>query len=137
MKSIGKTLKGITDYHGRSTRMELWIFILFIVVVTIAIGLASFVAFTTGHSTLGVLIVFAMMSFNMITAISLVPLGVRRLHDIGFNGFFLILAFVPVIGIPALLVLSLFDSKPGKNKYGPNPKGIGNLVEETAYQEVK
>lgn len=126
---IFKTFRGMTDYKGRSTRSELWLFLLFIVVATFLIGFVVFLAVKYGYPNLGFLITMCLMSFNMATAFALIPLGVRRLHDIGFSGFFLFLAFIPIVGIPALLVISLFDSKPGSNKYGKNPKGIGNLEE--------
>jgi len=48
--------------------------------------------------------------------------GVKRCHDRGNNGFFLL--------IPFYLFWMLFaDSITGENEYGPNPKGIGNYDE--------
>lgn len=48
--------------------------------------------------------------------------GVRRLHDIGRTGWWLLIAFVPIIGTLVLLVFAVQDSEPGTNAYGPNPK---------------
>lgn len=49
---------------------------------------------------------------------------VRRLHDTGRSGWWLLLMFIPLIGPIILLVFLLTDSQPGTNKYGPNPKGV-------------
>jgi uncharacterized membrane protein YhaH (DUF805 family) len=53
---------------------------------------------------------------------------VRRLHDVGKSGWFYFIVLIPIIGSIWLLVLAATDSQPGRNKYGPNPKGIGNEV---------
>ena len=50
--------------------------------------------------------------------------SVRRLHDIGKSGKMLFIIFIPLIGAIWLLVLTLKDSQPGENKWGPNPKEI-------------
>jgi uncharacterized membrane protein YhaH (DUF805 family) len=50
--------------------------------------------------------------------------GVRRLHDIGRSGWWLLIYVVPLIGGIVLLVFAVRDSNPGENAYGPNPKAI-------------
>ena len=52
-----------------------------------------------------------------------IALGVRRLHDIGKSGWWMLIALVPLIGLIVLLVFACTDSQPGDNEYGPNPKG--------------
>ena len=54
---------------------------------------------------------------------------VRRLHDVGKSGWFFFIAFIPLAGIIWMLILLFTDSVPSMNKYGLNPKGIGNLDE--------
>lgn len=48
--------------------------------------------------------------------------SVRRLHDVGKSGWWLLIGLIPIIGAIWLLVLAVSDSKPGSNQYGPNPK---------------
>jgi uncharacterized membrane protein YhaH (DUF805 family) len=52
-----------------------------------------------------------------------IAVTVRRLHDTGRSGWWILISLVPVIGWIVLLVFMLTDSQPGSNQYGPNPKG--------------
>ena len=47
---------------------------------------------------------------------------VRRLHDTGRSGWSFFVAFIPLIGTILILIWTFSDSKPGANKWGPNPK---------------
>jgi len=47
---------------------------------------------------------------------------VRRLHDTGKSGWWLLIVLVPIVGPIVLLVFYVLDSQPGANEYGPNPK---------------
>ena len=74
-------------------------------------------------------------TFDMSTGIGLVggiyslavlipglAVGVRRLHDTGRSGWWLLLALIPIIGAIILIVYFAQDSQPESNEYGPNPK---------------
>ena len=50
--------------------------------------------------------------------------GVRRLHDIGKSGWWILIVLIPIVGIIILIVFAVTDSQPGNNEYGPNPKGV-------------
>jgi uncharacterized membrane protein YhaH (DUF805 family) len=63
---------------------------------------------------------------NLLLLIPSITVSVRRLHDVGKSGWYLLLFFLPIIGWIWLLVLHCTDSDEGQNKYGPNPKGLGN-----------
>ena len=47
---------------------------------------------------------------------------VRRLHDTGKSGWWLLIFLVPLVGVIVFLVFMVKDSQPGENQYGPNPK---------------
>ena len=49
---------------------------------------------------------------------------IRRLHDIGKSGWWVLIALVPIIGPIWLLVLCVLDGQPGANPWGMNPKEI-------------
>ena len=52
-----------------------------------------------------------------------IAVTIRRLHDTGKSGWYLLVSFIPLIGPLALLYFMVIDSAPGNNEYGPNPKG--------------
>jgi uncharacterized membrane protein YhaH (DUF805 family) len=60
--------------------------------------------------------------FALAILLTSIAVGVRRLHDTDRSGWWLLIAFVPIIGAIVLLVFFVLDSTPGDNKYGANPK---------------
>ena len=48
-----------------------------------------------------------------------IMLGIRRAHDLGHSGWFLLLTFIPYIGIVFGLYLLFKRGDQGSNKYGP------------------
>lgn len=107
-----EVLKKYAVFSGRARRQEYWMFFLvnFIVSVVLAIiGWTIDMAFLQSLYTLAVL---------------LPGLGVtvRRLHDTGRSGWWILIGLVPLVGTIVLLVFMASDSQPGNNQYGPNPK---------------
>ena len=101
------TCSRYTRYDGRSSRGEMWNFVL----ITI---LAEMVAAMLG----GCLFVAIV---HILAMIVMAALAVRRFHDIGVSGWYLLTLFVPVVNLVALFVLLCFKSEPGMNRYGPPP----------------
>jgi uncharacterized membrane protein YhaH (DUF805 family) len=62
--------------------------------------------------------------FSLMAFVPTITINVRRLHDIGKRGWYIIAAAVPLLGIILLAVWFLGDSQPGTNKFGENPKGV-------------
>jgi uncharacterized membrane protein YhaH (DUF805 family) len=122
------------DFKGRARRSEFWYFVLGqIVVLFIAAVIDNILgtnykvenaAFPGGELSLP----YGYIYFAVGLALFLPSLGatVRRLHDVGKSGWFYLIIFIPFIGAIWILVLLCTDSTPGDNKWGPNPKGIGN-----------
>jgi len=54
--------------------------------------------------------------------IGLAMLVVKRSHDIGLPGSFVLLLFVPVVGIVWLAALMFIPGNPAPNLYGPPPQ---------------
>lgn len=50
--------------------------------------------------------------------------SVRRLHDTDRSGWWLLIAFIPLIGGIILLIFAAQDGTLGDNRYGPNPKTV-------------
>lgn len=114
-KAISSGFSNYTNFSGRARRSEFWWWTLF----AILMGLLSIIPI------LGWLIALAMLLPNL-------AIQVRRLHDTGHSGWWWFIGIIPIVGAIVLLIFYLSDSKPGPNKWGPNPKGIGNDIYEAA-----
>jgi len=53
-----------------------------------------------------------------------IAVGVRRLHDTGRSGWWILIGFVPVIGAIILIIFYVENGNPGHNKYGADPKAV-------------
>jgi uncharacterized membrane protein YhaH (DUF805 family) len=115
------------DFKGRARRSEYWYFFLgYIIVIAIAAILDNILGTTikAGEISLPYGYIYMIAAFALILpSLSAV---VRRLHDVGKSGWFYFIILIPLVGAIWILVLMCTDSVPGPNKWGPNPKGIGN-----------
>jgi len=109
-----QTLKKYADFGGRARRTEYWMFFLFNFIIGIVLSVADYVLGTGG--IIGALFTLALL-------IPAVAVGVRRLHDTDRSGWWLLIAFVPLIGAIVLIIFFVLDSSPGDNRFGANPKG--------------
>ncbi|OFW82859.1 MAG: hypothetical protein A2018_00470 [Alphaproteobacteria bacterium GWF2_58_20] len=107
-------LKKYTVFNGRATRQEFWMFTLMNLIVSIGIGLVARLI------SLPALNLFYMLAILLPS----LALSFRRLHDTDRSGWWMLLAFIPILGIIAFIVLMCLDSTPGNNRFGANPKGI-------------
>jgi uncharacterized membrane protein YhaH (DUF805 family) len=105
--------KNYVNFQGRSRRSAFWFFILFNIIVSFVLSLIDSVATGGLLSTLYALAVF----------LPSLALWVRRLHDTGKSGWWILLLLIPVVGFIVLLIFAVQDSQPGENQFGPNPKG--------------
>lgn len=122
--------KGTFTYRGRSTPGEFWWWMLFNVVVSVAL-LLWLTAVTPSNALEAAtkdpavanavgLLVFVWILASLVVQI---PLMVRRLHDKAMSGWLVLLAFIP-IGSLVLLVLLIGAGTPGPNRYGPVPTAM-------------
>lgn len=103
-------------FSGRARRKEYWMFFLFNLLI--AIGLSILEAIVGLPGILGGLYALAVLIPN-------IAVTVRRLHDTGRTGWWILIALVPFIGWIILIVFMVLDGQPGDNAYGPNPKAAG------------
>ena len=59
-------------------------------------------------------------NFGLIITIPVLSVTCRRLHDTNRSGWFLLLYFIPLIGLIWLLVLCCLEGTEGENRYGPD-----------------
>lgn len=104
-------LKKYAQFTGRARRQEFWMFTLFSVGIAIVLGI------------IGGLIGFSLLStlYSLAVLVPSVAVGVRRLHDTGRSGWFMLLALIPVIGLVLIYFLAIEGEK-SENAFGPDPK---------------
>lgn len=134
MKYYLKVLRDYANFRGRARRSEYWFFALFnLIAIWLCILLDKMLGTTFNFGALGnqmpISYGYIYAFYNLAVLIPGLAVAVRRLHDVGKSGWFLLIAFIPLVGAIWLLVLFFTDSKPGPNKWGPNPKDIGNVDE--------
>ena len=110
-------LKRYAVFEGRAQRQEYWFFLLFNILISIALSMLDGALVVTG-SGIGVLsLIYALAVFLPGLAVT-----VRRLHDTDRSGWWVLIGLVPVIGSIVLLVFMAIDGTPGPNRFGSNPK---------------
>jgi uncharacterized membrane protein YhaH (DUF805 family) len=114
-----KVLKNYAGFSGRAQRAEYWFFFLFSTIASMLLLVIDGVIGTMDMELgVGLLyVVYALAVFIPTLAVS-----VRRLHDIGKSGWWLLIGFIPFVGPIVLLVFFILDSQATENAYGPNPK---------------
>jgi uncharacterized membrane protein YhaH (DUF805 family) len=112
-------LKNYAEFSGRARRTEYWMFALISFIITAVLDLIG-VAIKLG-AYLGLI-------YALLVLIPSIAVAVRRLHDTGRSGWWLLLGLIPVIGGIILLVFMVMDSQPGDNQYGPNPKQVAPVA---------
>jgi uncharacterized membrane protein YhaH (DUF805 family) len=103
-------------FTGRARRAEVWYFVLFNFIITIAAFIALIPVSEEGDSVTVLNIVMPVyMVYLYMLCIPSLALFVRRIHDAGKSGWF---ALVPVYNI----VLLFIPGTGGPNRFGPDPK---------------
>jgi uncharacterized membrane protein YhaH (DUF805 family) len=109
-------INGITKYYatfeGRARRSEYWYFVLFNLILSLIITAIELSITNQTQDTISTIYSFA-------TFVPSCAVGVRRMHDVGKNGWYFIIPFYN-------LYLCCTDGEYGSNEYGDNPKGLGN-----------
>lgn len=114
-----KVLRQYADFKGRARRKEYWMYTLITSLFAIAAAVLDNVM-GIAMPEIGYGPIYGL--YALATLIPGLAVSVRRLHDVGKSGWFLLIALIPLIGAIWLLVLFVSDGKPGENKYGTNPK---------------
>ncbi len=105
-----EVLKKYTVFTGRATRTEYWMFFLVNVIISLVLGFLD----------------LTIIGYIYTLAVLLPGIGVaiRRLHDTGKSGWWLLIGLIPFLGAIVLIVFLAMDSEPGQNQYGPSVKGV-------------
>jgi uncharacterized membrane protein YhaH (DUF805 family) len=104
--AVSTCLKKYVTFEGRARRSEYWWFVLAVFLASLVLSLIS--------SILGGLVNLAML-------LPLLAVGVRRLHDLGKSGWWLLIGLIPLIGGLVLLYFYVQPGDAGSNDFGDAP----------------
>lgn len=108
-------LKNYAGFSGRARRQEYWMF--FLINFAIAIVVAIIDAVVGLNSILSLLYTLAVLIPSLAVA-------VRRLHDTGKTGWWILIAAIPLVGAIILIVFLASEGDQNPNAYGQNPKQV-------------
>ena len=107
-----QAFRRLFEIGGRSRRREYWVFVLTNFVLVAALG--ELWPEQIQETDLGTVVVVLMLAMA-------VPASIRRLHDTGRSGWWLLLGLT-FIGFAVLFVLLALDGERRENDYGLSPK---------------
>lgn len=105
----------ITNYSkfdGRASRAEYWWPALVNIVIGLVLSLLS-------QASVFFLVIYVIFSLALL--IPSLAVTVRRLHDTGRSGWWILIALIPIIGAIVLIVFLASEGSRGANQYGPPP----------------
>ena len=111
--AIKLAFKNYINFNGRSRRSELWWFFLFNIIIGIIISILA--------KLITPYLIYLSYIYCLIAFLPGLGLGIRRLHDIGKSGWYILIGFIPLVGI-ILLYFYCLDSENQSNEYGESPK---------------
>ncbi|MDR1525282.1 MAG: DUF805 domain-containing protein [Tannerella sp.] len=117
-----KVLRQYADFEGRARRAEYWMFVLFNFIISFVVSIIVVAITLIARNGSAVFLSYLYVFATMIPSLAVM---VRRLHDTGRSAWYLLISFIPVVGSIWLFIILLTEGKPGKNRYGDNPKESG------------
>ena len=102
-----KVLQNYATFGGRARRSEYWYFILFNTIISFGLGFVGGLMQVNWISNI----------YTLAVLIPSIAVAVRRMHDVGKSGWFVL---VPIYN----LILACTNGVQGDNEYGADPKSI-------------
>lgn len=113
-----KVLQNYAGFEGRARRKEYWMFFLFNMLISYGLQIIADIT-----ETPVLMFIYVLYAFGVL--IPSIAVSVRRMHDVGKSGWFIIVPFYN-------LYLACTEGDHPDNQYGRNPKA----AEETILQKV-
>jgi uncharacterized membrane protein YhaH (DUF805 family) len=108
-------LQRYAQFSGRAGRAEFWWFFLANLIIVAILSVLR-----QASSAFWVLYVI----YAVALIIPSLAVSVRRLHDIGRSGWWILIGLVPLVGAIVLLVFHVMAGDPMVNRYGSTPEPL-------------
>ena len=117
LEAVSACLSKYATFSGRARRSEYWFSNLAVLLALFAWGaLTSIIRWDVLY--------FLAEVFFLACLLPLLAVTVRRLHDVGRSGWWLLIRAIPLVGDVVIFVFCCTDSQPFTNAYGPSPKAV-------------
>ena len=104
------------SFKGRVRRSTFWLSTFVLWIVFVALFVLTEAAIGRGAT----LLLYPFFFWSLFAIL------VKRYHDLGRSGWWLVLLLIPVIGVLWVFIeLALRRGKPGQNRYGADPVTVG------------
>ena len=107
------------QFDGRANRPEFWWYLLGYWIISAVLGVL-------GQASIVFSIIGAI--YGLAVLCPTLAVGVRRLHDVGRSGWWLLIGLIPLVGAIVLIVFCASPSQPGPNQYGSAAPPFPQLV---------
>lgn len=105
-------IKNYLGFDGRARRKEYWMYFLFnSLFLIIAMVIDRLLGLNFKDKTYGLFY----MIYSLTTLLPSIAVAIRRMHDVGKSGWFLL---IPIYNI----ILAITEGEKDTNEYGSNPK---------------
>jgi uncharacterized membrane protein YhaH (DUF805 family) len=107
IEAVKAVFSKYATFEGRARRAEYWWFVLFSFIIAVVLNLIN-------PGLLGGI-------WSLATLLPSLAVGARRLHDTDRSGWWLLIGFIPVIGLIVLIVFFVKAGQTGANRFGADP----------------
>jgi uncharacterized membrane protein YhaH (DUF805 family) len=114
-EAIRSGFQNYATFSGRARRAEYWWWTLFYILMCGVAAFADSALASSGRLPLVSLI------FILVTILPSLSVAVRRFHDIGRSGWWVLIPLIPLVGTLLYLYWMVQPGNTGPNEYGPDP----------------
>ena len=109
-------------FDGRINRAKFWAGIAATWALAIVAGIFVGIAVGINSGVMWTIIGFLLIMLYVALIWMGLAISIKRWHDRGKSGWWILIAMIPIIGpIWALVETGFLEGDPGDNQYGPNP----------------
>lgn len=107
-----------SNFKGRASRSEFWYFVLASSLLFAVPDTISLVYLCRGEVTTSIL--FSL--FELLIFVPMLALIIRRLHDVGKSGWYILVSLIPIVGGIITFVWFVTPGQPFENRWGDVPE---------------
>lgn len=114
MKWFIQAFKKYAVFNGRARRKEFWMYYLFLIIFMVVAAVID--------AAMGSFVLSAV--FMLATLVPTLSVYIRRLHDTGRSGWWIMISLIPLVGGLVLFYFLISDGGVEDNQYGESPKMV-------------